>query len=46
VLALQHSIHIRNTLVHFLGFPLGLVEAVHLAIHYLPNQQMQLADAV
>jgi hypothetical protein len=46
VLALQHNIHICNTLGHFLDFRLGQVEVVHLAIHHLPNRQMQLADAV
>jgi hypothetical protein len=30
----------------FSGIRLGLVEVVHLAIHHLPNRQMQLADAV
>jgi hypothetical protein len=44
-LALQHSIHICNTQEHFLGFRLGLVKAVHLAIHHLPDRQMELADS-
>ena len=49
VLALQHSIHICTTLAHLgllPGLGLGLVEAVVLAIHRLPNRQMQLADVI